>query len=158
MHIVTHAFGKITLFFCAGAILVAHHEHSISKLDGIGRVMPVTMGAFTVGALSVIGLPPLGGAWSKFHLALGAAQADQVVYVFVLMLSSLLSIGYLMPIVARAFFRAPTREDWQQGIREAPLLCLGPLCFTALGSVGLFFFAPSVAALVAPVFVVGGMP
>jgi multicomponent Na+:H+ antiporter subunit D len=104
MHIAMHALGKITLFFCAGAILVAAHKTEVSELNGLGRKMPLTMAAFFVGSLSIIGLPPAGGSWSKWFLAMGALEADQVLFVAVLMASSLLSIGYLMPIVARAFF------------------------------------------------------
>ena len=69
MHIVMHAFGKITLFFGAGAILVAAHKTEVSQLDGLGRRMPLTFAAFTLGTLSIIGLPPLGGMWSKWYLA-----------------------------------------------------------------------------------------
>ena len=70
----------------------------------------MTTFAFLIGALSVIGLPPMGGSWSKWFLALGAAEAHQVVFVAVLMVSSLLNIAYLMPIVMRGFFSAPGRE------------------------------------------------
>ena len=107
MHIAMHAFGKITLFFCAGAIYVTAHKTEISDMDGIGRRMPVTMFAFFIGSLSVIGLPPFGGSWSKWFLAMGALEADQLVLVAVLMISSLLNVAYLMPVVARAFFFAP---------------------------------------------------
>ena len=67
MHIAMHAFGKITLFFCAGAVYVALHKTEISTMNGIGRQMPFTMAAFLIGALSIIGLPPCGGAWSKWY-------------------------------------------------------------------------------------------
>ncbi|RPG02937.1 MAG: monovalent cation/H+ antiporter subunit D family protein, partial [Rhodospirillaceae bacterium TMED63] len=73
MHIAMHAFGKITLFFCAGAIMVASHKTEISQMRGLGWRMPFTFAAFLLGALSVIGLPPLGGSWSKWYIALGAA-------------------------------------------------------------------------------------
>jgi multicomponent Na+:H+ antiporter subunit D len=68
VHIAMHAFGKITLFFCAGAIFVATGKKNISEMVGIGKRMPVTMIAFFVGALSVIGLPPTGGFFSKWYL------------------------------------------------------------------------------------------
>jgi multicomponent Na+:H+ antiporter subunit D len=149
MHIVMHAFGKITLFFCAGAIYVTAHKTEISDMRGIGRVMPVTTFAFLIGALSVIGLPPFGGAWSKWYLGLGAVEADQWILLGVLMVSSLLNIAYLMPIPARGFFSRSATAD--EGIKEAPLFCLIPLCMTALGCVVLFFGADHVYGLLAPI-------
>jgi len=72
LHMAVHAFGKITLFFCAGALFVATGKTHISQMVGLGRRMPLTMLAFLMGSLSVIGLPPLGGFWSKWNLLLGA--------------------------------------------------------------------------------------
>ena len=144
MHIAMHAFGKITLFFCAGSIYVAAHKTQVSEFDGLGRRMPFTMAAFLVGSWSVIGVPPLGGSWSKWYLALGAAESHEWVMLAVLMLSSLLSIGYLMPVVGRAFFRP--RQDAEHdhedggGLLDRPLLA-GPPLLTALGCLLLFFFA-----------------
>jgi multicomponent Na+:H+ antiporter subunit D len=151
MHIAMHAFGKITLFFCAGAIYVAAHKTEISDMRGIGRTMPVTTMAFMIGALSIIGLPPMGGSWSKWYLTLGAIDANQIVFVVVLMISSLLNIAYLMPIPIRGFFSpAADGGSGRNGIREAPLFCLVPLCFTALGTVVLFFFADEIYRLLMP--------
>ncbi len=154
MHIAMHAMGKITLFFCAGAIYVGAHKTEVSELDGLGKRMPFTFGAFLVGSLSVIGLPPLGGSWSKWYLALGAAEADHKVMLALLMVSSLLSIGYLMPIVGRAFFTPAKPEKsthWpaggRSGIREAPILCVLPPVATALGCVVLFFYAQDIYQL-----------
>jgi len=151
MHIAMHAMGKITLFFCAGALIVSAHKTEISDMDGIGRNMPFTMGAFFIGSLSIIGLPPFGGSWSKWYLALGAAAAHQYVFIGVLMISSLLSIGYLMPVVGRAFFIAPPADDHHRdSIRETPLLVLPPL-LTSVGCLLLFIFAPHLHALLAPI-------
>ena len=150
MHIAMHAFGKITLFFCAGAIYVATHKTEISDMRGIGRTMPFTTLAFMIGALSVIGLPPMGGSWSKWYLTLGSVDADQLVLVAILMISSLLNIAYLMPIPARGFFSAPPEGSEQRGIKEAPLFCVVPLWFTAVGCLVLFFFADDVYRLLAP--------
>ena len=172
MQIVMHAMGKITLFFCAGAIYTAAHKTEISQLDGLGRVMPFTFGAFLVGALSIIGLPPLGGSWSKWYLLLGAADAGQLAMIAVLMISSLLNVAYLLPVVARGFFApestkplaaahhaAPTEEENPErhggsawgGLREAPLACVVPLCLTALGCVLLFFYADPLYELLAAI-------
>lgn len=139
MHIVMHAFGKITLFFCAGAIMVAAHKKNISEMRGLGRTMPITFAAFFLGSLSIIGVPPAGGTWSKWMLGMGALDAGQIGIVAVLMLSSLLSIGYLLIIPVRAFFSAPTDALHHEGIHEAPLPSLIALVVTALMCVVLFF-------------------
>lgn len=139
MHIVTHAFGKITLFFVAGAIHTATHKTEVSQLNGIGRAMPFTMAAFFIGALSIIGLPPLGGAWSKLYIALGGLDGDYWFVVAALMISSVLNVAYLMPIVVRAFFAPPDEGEEITGIKEAPWLCVIPLCFTALACAALIF-------------------
>jgi multicomponent Na+:H+ antiporter subunit D len=151
MHIAMHAFGKITLFFCAGAIYVASGKTEISDMDGIGRVMPVTLFAFLIGSLSVIGLPPFGGSWSKYFLAMGAVDSGHLVFVAVFMISSLLNIAYLLPIVARGFFASPKQDSGFAGIREAPVFCVIPLCITAAGCLLLFVFADKLYALLAPI-------
>ncbi len=151
LHIVTHAFGKITLFFCAGAILVAAHKRAVSELDGIGRIMPVTMTAFTIASLSIIGLPPFGGLWSKWLLFEASLAAGQVPLLLVLGASTLLSIGYLLPISVRAFFRSPPGGH-AGGIREAPPACLAALAFTSLGCLALFVFPDAVTVWLEQVF------
>lgn len=145
MHIATHAFGKITLFFCAGAILVASHKTDISQMKGLGRTMPVTMIAFFIASVSIIGLPPLAGLWSKWYLALGALENDQIIFVGVLMLSSLLNIAYLLPIPIRAFFSSSPGNDQQADrgkitIKEAPLCSLIAILITTTGCLVLFFY------------------
>jgi len=140
LHIATHAFGKITLFFCAGAILVATHKTEISQMRGLGRTMPVTMGAFLIASLSIIGLPPLAGLWSKWYLALGALDAGQLGLLAVLMISSLLNVAYLLTVPVRAFFQAPESGRMPTKIREAPIACLVAIVFTALGCLVLFFY------------------
>ncbi|MEQ8265917.1 MAG: monovalent cation/H+ antiporter subunit D family protein [Parvibaculum sp.] len=149
LHIVMHAMGKITLFMCAGAIYVAAHKTKVSELDGLGRKMPLTFIAFTIASFSIIGLPPFGGAWSKWYLILSAAEAEHLVVIGVLMLSSLLNVAYLLPVAARAFFLPPrtgtahaagaVASPLKNAIEEAPFLCLLPICVTALGCLVLFF-------------------
>ena len=140
VHIAMHAFGKITLFMCAGAIFVATGKKYISEMVGIGKRMPITMIAFFIGSLSVIGLPPTGGFISKWFLVLGTLEADQVVMLVVLLGSSLLNAAYFMPIVYRAFFCAPEESMFEKKVQEAPLWCVAPLVITAALSIGLFFF------------------
>jgi multicomponent Na+:H+ antiporter subunit D len=92
----------------------------------------------------------MGGSWSKWYLTLGSVDADQLVLVAILMISSLLNIAYLMPIPARGFFSAPPEDSEHRGIKEAPLFCVVPLWFTAVGCLVLFFFADDIYRLLAP--------
>ncbi|HET7313748.1 proton-conducting transporter membrane subunit [Salinisphaera sp.] len=153
LHIVTHAFGKITLFFCAGAIYTAAHRKYVSQLNGMGRAMPLTFTAFTIAALSLIGLPPMGGAWSKWFLMSGAAGIEEYALLGVLALSTLLNIVYLLDIPARAFFLRGDAEVPGR-IAEAPAVCVIPLCITAAGCIVLFFLAHAIIDFVG--FALGG--
>lgn len=147
MHIAMHAVGKITLFFCAGSIYTAAHKTEIDELSGWGRAMPITFICFTVGAVSIIGLPPFGGVWSKWYLGLGALEADKIFIVAVLMISSLLNIAYLLPIPVKAFFGKPG-ADVPDKYKEAPLPILIAISITAFGCLALFVFATPLYELV----------
>jgi len=153
LHIVMHAFGKITLFMCAGAIYVATHKTEIKQMTGLGRAMPFTFAAFLIGAISIIGLPPLGGSWSKWMLMVAAADTGQIIMIAVLMISSLLNVAYLLPLVAKGFFLRDKENDKlaANGIAEAPFWCVAPPVFTAIGCVVLFFYAGDIAAFLAPI-------
>ncbi len=160
-HIAAHAFGKITLFFAAGAILVAAHKTEVSQLDGIGWRMPWTMGAFAVASLSMIGLPPTAGFISKWYMVQGAWQADQIFVLAILLGSTLLNAGYFLPIVYSAFFKPElaagggnpghasahghghTTPHHAADHGEAPLPIVLAITFTAAMTVVLFF-APGV--------------
>lgn len=144
LHIATHALGKITLFFCAGAILVGAHEKEIPAMHGLGRRMPFTFAAFLVGSLSIIGIPPFAGAWSKWFLASGAADVQLVLMVAVYMVSSLLAVGYLLPVVARAFLLDPPPGTDHEHARE-PFLCVAPPVVTAIGCLVLSFYIDEIA-------------
>ena len=140
MHIAMHAFGKITLFFCAGAIFVATGTKNISQMVGIGKRMPVTLSCFFIGSLSVIGIPPGGGFISKWYLILGTLEADQRFMLFILLSSSLLNAAYFLPIIYKAFFCTPEESLFENKIDEAPPWCLVPLTITAICSIFLFFY------------------
>jgi multicomponent Na+:H+ antiporter subunit D len=113
------------------------------------------MACFFIAAVSIIGIPPTGGSWSKWLLLQGTVDASMLPMTAVLIVSSLLSIGYLMPVVARAFFLPlpgiPAGE--KIAIQEAPLLCLVPICATAAGCLALFFFAEELYQLLEPIAV-----
>jgi len=144
MHIAAHAFAKITLFFCAGMILVTLHKTAVSELRGVGRRMPVTMVAWIVASLCVIGLPFTGGFWSKWYLARGAWEAGSPVMMAVILLGSLLAVGYLLPPAVRAF-SGPSRDTaagtGMAARAEPASFGLAALVVTAALSVLLFFFA-----------------
>ena len=139
VHIVAHAFGKITLFFCAGAIYIASKKTRVDQLRGIGHRMPWTMTAFAIGAVSMIGVPPTAGFVSKWYIIAGAFQVESFFVLAVFMASTALNAAYFLPIVVRAFFRtedhAPPREHG-----EAPWPMVVALTFTAAGTILFFLF------------------
>jgi len=151
LHIASHATMKITLFFCAGAIYVKYHKEKISELDGIGRAMPWTMGAFTVGAVGLAGVPPINGFISKWQLGLGSLQAGEVLPLAVLVLSGLMNAGYFAPIIYRAFLK---KSAVPYGPGEASPAMVLPIVITALLSLlwglnpDLFFHFYSLAAAI----------
>ncbi len=140
IHIVNHAFAKITLFFCAGAIYVAAHKKEISEMEGLGKVMPFTFGAFAIASLSMIGAPPVAGFVSKWNLLVGSMQAHQIGILLILLASTLLNAAYFLPVSYRAFFgKLPPGEPYT-GIKEAPLSMLIPIliaCFISV-IIGIF--------------------
>ena len=119
VHIANHAFSKITLFFCAGAIYVATHKKNISEMSGLGRVMPFTFGAFALASLSMIGAPPVAGFVTKWYLLNGAFDAGSVGIIIVLLVSTLLNAAYFAPVVYHGFFgktfRGRCRAQIQRG-------------------------------------------
>jgi multicomponent Na+:H+ antiporter subunit D len=144
LHIAAHAFGKITLFFAAGAVYTAAHKTQVSELDGIGRRMPWTFAAFGIGALSMIGLPPAAGFVSKWYMVSGALAAEAWMPLAVIVASTLLNAGYFLPIVYRAFFN-PSLDSENHG--EAPWTMVAALVTTAALTVAMFFWADLPLAL-----------
>jgi multicomponent Na+:H+ antiporter subunit D len=133
LHLANHATTKIALFFCAGAIYVNLHKTEVSQLDGIGKVMPWTMAAFTVGAMGLAGIPPINAFVSKWFLCRGALQADQLVILGIFLISGLLNAAYFFPIVHRAFFRKGGADLDHHG--EASALMVVPICIVAVLSI-----------------------
>ena len=141
LHIAAHAVSKITLFFAAGSIYTAAHLTEISQLDGVGRRMPWTMGAFAIGSLSMIGVPPTAGFVSKWYMLTGATSAANWVALGVIIASTVLNATYFLPIVWRAFWRAPPAPSAHHPAHgEGPLPVVLALTVTALGTLALFFF------------------
>ena len=139
IHMVAHAFGKITLFFAAGAIYVAAKKTEIGQLKGIGRRMPITMTAFTIGALSMIGVPPTGGFVSKWYILAGAFQDDNYVALATIILSTVLNAAYFLPIIYMAWFM-PEEETPAKAHGEAPWPAVLALAITAFLTIAFFFF------------------
>jgi len=135
IHIANHAFSKITLFFCAGAIYVATHKKNISEMSGLGRAMPLTFGAFALASLSMIGAPPVAGFVTKWYLVNGAWDAGSVGIILVLLASTLLNAAYFAPVVYQGFFGKTSVSDAQHHYREAHPALVIPLSITALISV-----------------------
>lgn len=143
LQIGNHAFGKITLFFCAGAIYVASHKTNISELSGIAKRMPWTMLAFTIGSFSLIGVPATAGFISKWYLAVGSIEANEIPLLMVLLASTVLNAAYFLPIIYKAYFEDPPPNEPHAGERqEAPNYMVVPLLITAAGTV-LFGFFPN---------------
>jgi multicomponent Na+:H+ antiporter subunit D len=132
VHIANHAFSKITLFFCAGAIYVATHKKKISEMSGLGRAMPFTFGAFAVAALSMIGVPPVAGFVSKWYLLNGAWDAGSAGILIVLLASTLLNAAYFAPIVYQGFFGKVPDGDRGHSYAEAHPCMVVPLTITAV--------------------------
>lgn len=160
LQIVMHAWGKITLFMCAGAIYTVAHRTEISKLDGLGRSMPWVFGAFLIGTLSIIGIPPMGGSWPKFFLMSGAMDSGKSILLAALIVSSILNVIYLVPISIRGFLKPPQNPEDDAHIREIRSQhkwVVIPPVITALGAFALFFFAGPIVDFLRPILPAGAM-
>ena len=142
LHLVGHAFAKITLFFAVGSIYLASHRTAVSELRGIGRQLPWTMAAFVIGAMSIVGLPPTVGFIAKYFLVLGAVDAGQWLVVAVLAVSTVLSAGYYLRVIRVSLLEVPApvltsgvghdpNLVRERSITESPLLVVVPLIVTA---------------------------
>jgi len=139
IHIANQAFMKGTMFLCAGIIIKQTGKRNISEMQGIGSQLPLTMGAFTIAALGMIGTPPLSGFVSKWLLGIGSLAADKPIFIVVLLISALLNAAYFLPIIYIAFFgeaheeealpAAETEVNWQviPTKTEASWLMLAPI-------------------------------
>ena len=143
LHILAHAFGKITLFFAAGSIYTASKKTELPQLQGIGRRMPWTMAAFSIGALSMIGIPPTAGFISKWFLLIGSFQAESYFAMLTIILSTILNAAYFLPVIYNAWFKPETQTQSSSSVKtdhsEAPLPIVIALMITA--GLTLLFFA-----------------
>ncbi len=115
LHVIFHSTAKNLLFLCAGAVIYKTGKRKVAQLKGIGRRMPVTMWCFTIGGLALVGIPPLSGFVSKWYLAGGALDSQIAGFKYavpvVLIISALLTAGYLLGVTADAFFDARSGEE-----------------------------------------------
>ena len=139
IHITNHAFAKITLFFCAGSIFVATRKKDITEMGGIGWSMPFTMIAFGLASLSMIGVPPVSGFVTKWYLALGTLDINNMILLTVILVSSLLNAGYFIPVIFTSFFGKSLPGDTTRGgfLEGSPFIMFMviPLFLTAVASV-----------------------
>lgn len=137
-HLAHHAVMKITMFFTAGSLAETHHIKRVSQLDGIGRLMPLTLTSFAVAALGLAGIPPFAGFFSKWPLGVGAAESGQVWATLLFVTSGALAVGYLAPLLVRAV--RPSDKQRAAGSESDPLL-LWPIVTVALLTVAIGLLA-----------------
>jgi len=138
LHLINHAVVKITLFFCVGIIMYRTGYKTIGEIRGIGKKMPITMGCFSIAAISLIGIPPTNGFVSKWFLAMGGLQENRAIFVVILLVSAILTAAYLMPIVITAFFPGEMGRELEN--KEPPLMMLVPVVMLTGISVALGLF------------------
>ena len=139
LHIYFHAFIKNTLFMIVGTMMLKRSTRFVEEIDGIGKFMPVTSWAFTIVSLALVGIPPLSGFISKYYLGVGALSFSPIslgyVGIIILILSSLLTFGYLITLSIKAFF--PGRQfDYTLVKNDEPsLLTISPILLLTLGTI-----------------------
>lgn len=157
VHVFNHALIKATLFLGAGAIIHQTGKRTLSELAGVGRAMPFTAAAISIGAISIVGIPPTAGFLCKWYIALGAMQAGHSFFAFALVFGALFIFIYYIRMVNAFYFRQPKDPSILE-VREAPMSMLAPtlllatLCLVMglLGRLPLSFIEPAVNRLLAP--------
>ncbi len=162
LHMINHAVIKITLFFAVGSISHMTHKKYIHQISGLGKKMPITFICFTIAAVSLVGIPPTNGFVSKWFLGVGALNADNLFYIFILLLSAFFTAGYLFPISVTAFFvnekpnlKQQNEETHENGLVVSSLgetnetldpspFMLGPIIILTIIIIGLGIFPNAV--------------
>jgi multicomponent Na+:H+ antiporter subunit D len=145
LHILGHSLMKAGLFMVAGAIVYTKGIRRISELEGLGRVMPFTMSAFLISALSMIGIPPTIGFFSKYYILLGAIQAEAWVFVGIILFSSLLTAVYFWKVFEKVYFG----KNDVKGFEEAPKSMIIPTVLLAVLSIVFGFLSPRIVDVIA---------
>lgn len=160
LQVLFHAIVKIVLFLTAGMCICLYGKHRVEELFGFGKLMPVTFGCFIVASLSLIGIPPTGGFVSKWYLASAALSNSGIgalswIAPVVLLISALLTAGYLLPVGIRAFFPGADAPALPEKKKEPILMLIPLIVFTAVALLGGIFTTPvmnMVAKLAASLF------
>jgi multicomponent Na+:H+ antiporter subunit D len=132
LHMINHAFIKITLFFVVGAITYMTGFKYIHQINGLGKKMKKTFVAFLIAAISLVGIPPTNGFVSKWFLGIGALEINQVLYIVILLFSAFLTAAYLFPVAIAGFFRKaedddPEREEHEEENQDPPRMMMVPI-------------------------------
>ncbi len=133
LHILNHAFMKSCLFLVAGGIRHQTGLHAIPQFAGLGRKMPLMMSAFTVAALSMVGVPPTAGFFSKWYLVLGGIEANNWAFVAVILASSLLTAVYFFRVIEKLFATPSSGDPAVEQAKEPPARILSPILILATG-------------------------
>lgn len=134
LHVLAHAMMKASLFFAAGAVIDRAGTQEVSRFRGLGARMPLTMAGFTVAAVSMVGLPPTAGFFSKWYLVTGAAGAGNWVAAAVIVASSLLTLAYVLRAVETIWFAPAAGPSTLASVREAPPSALVPIGVLTVGT------------------------
>ncbi len=154
-HIITHAVVKSSLFLVVGSVIEQTGEKEVSKIKGIGKEMPITMGIFTFGALSMVGIPLFPGFISKFNFALGSIDANKSIFVIVILLSSLLNALYYLPIVINGYFGEENLKNKVLKSKEKPIKKILPILVLASGILYLGIASNSIINIIDKAIVLG---
>lgn len=153
-HVAAHACSKAALFLCAGVFIYQLGKRNVSELRGLGRRMPVTMWCFLLSSLSLVGIPPMGGFVSKWFLASAALEeapeAFSVLIPVLLLISALLTAGYLLPVAVDAFF-PPRGEEPREGSAEPSGLMTVPMLLLCGGALAAGLFGSALARLLSSI-------
>jgi multicomponent Na+:H+ antiporter subunit D len=145
LHVVVHAFMKSCLFLAAGNIYFQTGKRNVTLFSGLGHIMPVTMAAFSVASLSMVGIPVFAGFITKYGLALGSVERGSSGFIALIVLSGLLNAMYYFPIIWQAFFTG--RQGEKVSLDQVPPVLLAPVVILALGILYLGIFPAGILAL-----------
>lgn len=158
LHIISHAVMKSCLFLVAGGVQYKNKDVSIEGLIGMCKKMPLSMGALVLAALSMIGIPPMGGFFSKWYLVLGAIEKNMWIYVAVLVLSSLLNLIYFFRLIENIYLRNDKETNVTTAPKglELPLPMIIPILVLGIGIVAIGLCNEQIVTQVLQFAVMGG--